>query len=551
MSASSALIALVVFCLLTSTEGHLIQRRQVNQTETSPQQCAVSDRLLDMLQNVVQTQQQELKTLDNKYDDLLVTLESKYDDLLVKYTTLVETTAELQINVAKCTSEKQGADGKDCAELYKNGLKLSGVYTITPSNGQSPFDVYCDMTTDGGGWTVFQKRMDGSVDFYRGWEDYKHGFGNLNGEYWLGNDQINLLTHQGHYELRVDLEDATGVKVYARYDNFAVSSERTNYQLTLGAYSGDAGDSLAYHNGASFSTKDRDNDTYEKNCAQKFKGAWWYKACHNSNLNGLYHLGDHSSNADGVNWETFKGDHHSLKSTEMKVRPVGFKSTNIVIGRQVNQTETSPQQCAVTDRLLDMLQNVVRTQQQELKTLENKYDDLLVNLESKYDDLLVKYTTLVETTAEMQKNVAKFTSEGQGADGKDCAELYKNGLKLSGVYTITPSNGQSPFDVYCDMTTDGGGWTVFQKRMDGSVDFYRGWQDYKHGFGNLNGEYWLGNDQINLLTHQGHYELRVDLEDATGVKVYARYDNFAVSSERTNYQLTLGAYSGDAGLFIS
>ncbi|XP_013393816.2 microfibril-associated glycoprotein 4-like [Lingula anatina] len=292
------------------TEG----TRQVNQVGTSPQQCAVTDRLLDMLQK-------DMKTL-----------ESKYDDLVDKYTTLVDTTAKLQINVAKFTSEKQGAGGKDCAELYKNGLKLSGVYTITPSSGQSPFDVYCDMTTDGGGWTVFQKRMDGSVDFYRGWQDYKHGFGNLNGEYWLGNDQINLLTHQGHYELRVDLEDATGVKVYARYDNFAVSSERTNYQLTLGAYSGDAGDSLSNHNGASFSTKDRDNDTYEKNCAQEFKGAWWYNSCHASNLNGLYHLGDHSSFADGVNWYAFKGYKHSLKTTEMKVRPVGFKSANIVIG---------------------------------------------------------------------------------------------------------------------------------------------------------------------------------------------------------------------------
>ena len=100
------------------------------------------------------------------------------------------------------------------------------------------------------------------------------------------------------------------------------------------------------------------------------------------------------------------------------------------------------------------------------------------------------------------------------------------------------------FDVFCDQTTSGGGWTVFQKRMDGSVDFYRGWAEYKRGFGNLNGEFWLGLDRIQRMTSSGGYKLRVDLEDFTGNTVYAEYALFAVGSEGTKYQLTAGNYSG-------
>ena len=94
------------------------------------------------------------------------------------------------------------------------------------------------------------------------------------------------------------------------------------------------------------------------------------------------------------------------------------------------------------------------------------------------------------------------------------------------------------------MTTSGGGWTVFQRRLDGSVDFFRGWQDYKNGFGNLNGEFWLGLDKINRLTTATQNELRIDMEDTTRNTAYAEYDLFAVTSEQQKYQLSLGAYAG-------
>ena len=129
------------------------------------------------------------------------------------------------------------------------------------------------------------------------------------------------------------------------------------------------------------------------------------------------------------------------------------------------------------------------------------------------------------------------------AHKKNCAELYKAGKRISAVYTIDP-DGLGPFDVFCDQKTAGGGWTVFQKRLDGSVNFYRGWSDYKRGFGNLNGEYWLGLDKIYRLTKLKN-TLRVDLEDTKGKKAYAAYEMFAVANERAKYKLNLGKYSGN------
>ncbi|XP_067037288.1 microfibril-associated glycoprotein 4-like [Acropora muricata] len=210
------------------------------------------------------------------------------------------------------------AHKRNCAELYKSGERNSGVYTIDP-DGLGPFDVFCDQNTAGGGWTVFQKRLDGSVNFYRGWSDYKRGFGNLSGEYWLGLDKIYRLTKLNN-TLRVDLEDTKGKTAYAAYEMFAVANETAKYKLSLGKYSGTAGDSLSYHLGAPFSTKDSSSSS----CAVTYKGAWWYKGCHASNLNGIYHHGKHSSFADGVNWYDWKGHYYSAKRAEMKIRPSGF-----------------------------------------------------------------------------------------------------------------------------------------------------------------------------------------------------------------------------------
>ena len=175
------------------------------------------------------------------------------------------------------------------------------------------------METDGGGWTVFQRRVDGSVYFYRGWSDYEQGFGNLTGEFWLGLSKMHRLTKSRYKQLRIDLGDFDGNFRYANYSSFSVGNSTTDYTLSLSGYSGNAGDSLSTVSGMRFSTKDRDNDVSSGSCAIGYSGAWWYANCHASNLNGLYLRGSHISHADGVEWNTWTGHYYSLRFTEMKL----------------------------------------------------------------------------------------------------------------------------------------------------------------------------------------------------------------------------------------
>ena len=134
---------------------------------------------------------------------------------------------------------------KDCSKLGETGFSSSGVYYIIPDGG-SPMQVFCDLITNGGGWTVFQKRLDGSVDFFRNWESYKNGFGDLNKEFCLGNDNLHRLTFSEDVMLRVDMEDFDGNIKYAEYTTFQVADEADKYRILIGGYSGTAGDSLTY-----------------------------------------------------------------------------------------------------------------------------------------------------------------------------------------------------------------------------------------------------------------------------------------------------------------
>ena len=167
-----------------------------------------------------------------------------------------------------------------CKKLLEAGHDVSGIFTIFPTGFNDGLQVYCDMNTDGGGWIVIQRRQDGSVDFYRDWNDYMAGFGNLSGEFWLGNNNLRNLTEStGTWQLRIDLEDGEGNKVWADYAMFQITGE--NFQLHVNSYNtaSTAGDSLttSIHNGMMFTTRDNDNDQWDNgNIATVWKGAWWY-----------------------------------------------------------------------------------------------------------------------------------------------------------------------------------------------------------------------------------------------------------------------------------
>ncbi|XP_050763675.1 tenascin isoform X4 [Gymnogyps californianus] len=212
---------------------------------------------------------------------------------------------------------------KDCSQALLNGETTSGLYTVYLNGDKAqPLQVFCDMAEDGGGWIVFLRRQNGKEDFYKNWKTYVAGFGDPKAEFWIGLENLHKITSQGQYELRVDLRDK-GEAAYAVYDRFSVGDAKSRYRLRVDGYSGTAGDSMTYHNGRSFSTFDKDNDSAITNCALSYKGAFWYKNCHRVNLMGRY--GD-NSHSQGVNWFHWKGHEYSIQFAEMKLRPSSFRN---------------------------------------------------------------------------------------------------------------------------------------------------------------------------------------------------------------------------------
>ncbi|XP_075688268.1 tenascin-N [Rhinoderma darwinii] len=207
----------------------------------------------------------------------------------------------------------------DCSQIRLTGNRVSGVYTIYPGGENTPgIRVYCDQDTDGGGWTVFQRRTSGKLDFFQRWRTYIEGFGDPSDEFWLGLEWIHKLTSTPvKYELRVDLR-VGDESAYAVYRTFTVGTSKERYKLIVDNYSGTAGDALKYHNGLKFSTSDKDNDLALTNCALSHRGAFWYRNCHLANPNGQYGDNNHSQ---GVNWEPWKGHEFSIPFIEMKIRP--------------------------------------------------------------------------------------------------------------------------------------------------------------------------------------------------------------------------------------
>ncbi|XP_017958812.1 fibrinogen-like protein 1 [Drosophila navojoa] len=203
----------------------------------------------------------------------------------------------------------------------------TGLYRIKLP-GQDPFYVPCDARFAGSGWLVIQRRMDGSVDFYRNWTEYRAGFGSLSGEFFLGLEKLHRLTALRRFELFVYLEDFEGEVRYAHYDNFSVGSEESFYQLqSLGEYEGTAGNSMALNVLQRFSTADKDNDTWQEgSCARRYHSAWWYASCSAfCNPNGKYFKRRQlstSTRGKGIIWHQWHGFEETLKFVQLMIRPI-------------------------------------------------------------------------------------------------------------------------------------------------------------------------------------------------------------------------------------
>ena len=217
---------------------------------------------------------------------------------------------------------------RDCLDLLNNGFKKDGVYYIGFSG--SPRKVFCDMTTEGGGWIVMQKRLDGSVDFYRNWDNYANGFGDVYGEYWLGNEFVHQYTNAHPTEMIGEATDFDGVRVATKLKNFKVSDSSSEYTLqytTCIVLSGDVRlctvDWLDSKN-RKFGTFDMDNDyAVDGNCVVIFGGAWWLDDCFNVNFNGNYSsVPTVEKIASGIHMYSFRGFYVSLKETKMLIKRV-------------------------------------------------------------------------------------------------------------------------------------------------------------------------------------------------------------------------------------
>ena len=190
---------------------------------------------------------------------------------------------------------------------------------MTPIYTNCPIPVWCDMDTPPGGWLIIQRRINGDVSFNRKWKEYRHGFGDVTKEYWLGNDNIFLLSNQARYKVRIDLWDFMGSRVFAEYSNFRIDGDRDDFNLHISNHTGTAPDGFTNHDGMAFSTPDRDNDNWpDYHCAREWGAGWWFSNCWFVILNGQYY-NTTDVKYRGISWNDWKQE--QLSKVEMKIKP--------------------------------------------------------------------------------------------------------------------------------------------------------------------------------------------------------------------------------------
>ncbi|XP_063915356.1 angiopoietin-related protein 2-like isoform X1 [Zophobas morio] len=247
------------------------------------------------------------------------------DNLAQRVKKLEKIITDSETKIERVEPFKMLAQGpqQSCHHALQQGYFDSTFYYIKPTLAKRPFLVLCDMETLRGGWTYVLNRYNGSQKFDLPWHYYKHGFGNINGDFWLGLDSLHYLTGDQNNELFVELEDWNSDKAYALYDSFEVGDEDEGYMLKkLGGYQGSAGDSFSDSLGSKFSTLDHNRDPQTFECVFKKNAGWWFRNCSESLLTGEYYEeSEMFEKRDGIYWTTFRGKNYYLKHAKMMIRP--------------------------------------------------------------------------------------------------------------------------------------------------------------------------------------------------------------------------------------
>ncbi|XP_066125108.1 angiopoietin-related protein 3 [Saccopteryx bilineata] len=319
----------------------------------------LEEQLTNLIKNQPEIQEHpevtSLKTFveqqDNSIKDLLQTVEEQYRQLNHQHSQIKEIENQLrrtgiQESTENSLSSKPRAPRTtpsfhlnetknvqhddipaDCTTIYNKGEHTSGIYSIRPSNSQV-FNVYCDVKS-GSSWTLIQHRMDGSQNFNETWENYKYGFGRLDGEFWLGLEKIYSIIKQSNYILRIELEDWKDSKHYIEYF-FNLGNHETNYKLHLVEITGNIPNAFAENKDLVFSTWDHRAKGYF-NCPENYSGGWWWHdVCEENNLNGKYNKPRAKAKPErrrGICWKSQSGKLYSIKSTKMLIHPADSESS--------------------------------------------------------------------------------------------------------------------------------------------------------------------------------------------------------------------------------
>ncbi|XP_071835340.1 uncharacterized protein [Apostichopus japonicus] len=349
--------------------------------------------------------------------------------------------------------------------------------------------------------TVIQRRDSGSVNFNRSWSQYEDGFGFLSSEFWLGNEKLSYLTNQADYEVRVDIELSNGASFYTTYKGFRITDEWGQYKVThIGPLESNA-------------------PTLPSTCP----------------TNMIY--GTCTCQATCEDPDGKSGCKSDCLGSEGCTCPAGFLMQGSYC---VSASECG---CFVAEANL-----IIPSGQ----TYVN--DDCTQHCSCNNNQLICEdYVCNTNAVCDVRNGVRQcYCNEGYEGDGENCQyrdyqDVYDAGHRQGGIYTIMPTGWPGlPFDVNCKME-NGGGWTVFQRRSDGSTSFYRNRAAYKDGFGNSR-NLWLGNEKLHYLTNQKNYKLRFDITTFSGSALYAEYTEFQVESESSNYTMNkLGTRRGNTG----